>query len=158
VLGWDFYDLDNVIENEEGKTVVEIFEQNGEAYFRKIENERMLKLAENENVIISLGGGTISYKDNLKLLKSAGKIVYLKVKPAIIYKRIRNKIDRPLFRDLVLGENSEQDFLDKIESLMNERSGYYEQADIVINTDENPVGITVDNIVRIIKKMIYEKN
>ena len=40
---------------------------------------------------------------------------------------------------------------------MNERSGYYEQADIVINTDENPVGITVDNIVRIIKKMIYEK-
>lgn len=158
VLGMDFFDLDKVIETEEKQTIVEIFEKKGESYFRKIELKKLQQLCEMKSVVISLGGGTLTESANFDLLKATGKIVYLKVSPLNLYKRLKNKIDRPLFRDLVLGEKSEEDFLEKIKDLLEKRRTYYEKADLIIETDLQPLGKTVDKIAKRISVLFDEKN
>ncbi|GBD90378.1 shikimate kinase [bacterium BMS3Abin04] len=156
VLGWSFFDLDKVIENEFGKTIVEIFTDKGEQEFRNLEKQYISQIASNENVIIALGGGTIANEQNLALIKSTGKLIYLRASPDIIYKRIKNKIDRPLFRDMVLSESNPEDFLVRIKSLLDKREKFYEQADIIIDTGEHPIGRTVDKIAKIVFRFIHE--
>jgi shikimate kinase len=158
VIGWDFYDLDQVIEVEQSKSVVEIFEDSGEDFFRELEAKTLTRLSQLDNVIISLGGGTISSNNNFSIIKNSGKLIYLKVSPDIIYQRIKNKINRPLFRDLVLSENSEDDFLNKINEHLEDRLKYYEKADITINTDQTRIGVTVDKLAQQIRRMINEDN
>ncbi len=159
VLGWEFVDLDNAIEEHENKSVVEIFEKNGEEYFRNLEHDLLLKFSQSDNLVISLGGGTMAYKRNLDILKKNGTIVYLKSSPEMIYKRIKNKIDRPIFRDLVLAENSRpKDFINRITEIMKEREPYYIQADIHINTDITSIGVTVDKLAKLLQRGINEKN
>jgi len=158
VLGWDFYDLDKVIENNESKSIVEIFKDKGEVYFRKTETNTLKQFSQVDNTIVALGGGTVSNQENLDILTSTGLLIYLKTSPDMIYKRIKNKIDRPAFRDLVLNENSEKDFLHKIEKMLGEREPFYSKAALTIDTDKTAIGITVDTIVKKIKKFPYEKN
>jgi len=156
VLGWSFFDLDKVIENEFGKTIVEIFTDKGEQEFRNLEKQYISQIASNENVIIALGGGTIADEQNLALIKSTGKLIYLRASPDIIYKRIKNKIDRPLFRDMVLSDSNPEDFIVRIKSLLDKREKFYEQADIIIDTGEQPIGRTVDKIAKIVFRFIHE--
>lgn len=159
VLGWKFYDLDRVIEELEKTTVVDIFEQKGENYFREIEHTFLQKFSNSKKLILALGGGTIAFERNLKLLSNSGKVVYLKSSPEIIYKRIKNKIDRPIFRDLVLSENSKpEDFIERINKLLKEREPYYLTADICIDTDKTSIGVTVDKLAKILTRVIDEKN
>jgi len=158
VIGFDFYDLDKEIEKEENLSVIEIFEKRGEPYFREIESRILKDLSNGNRVIISLGGGTIINSVNYELMKRTGKIVYLKVSPSNLYKRLKNKIDRPLFRDLVLGENPQEDFIHRIKELLDKRKIYYEKADLTIDTDMSPIGITVDKIAKKIMDLFHEKN
>ncbi|MHB8906727.1 MAG: shikimate kinase [Melioribacteraceae bacterium] len=158
VLGLEFFDLDKVIESEEKQTIVEIFEKKGEEYFRKIEFGILKNLSERSSVVISLGGGTLTSQENFNLLKSTGKIIYLKVSPSNLYKRLKNKIDRPLFRDLVLEGKNEEDFLERIKELLENRRSYYEKADFAIDTDLQPLGRTVDKIAKRISVLINEKD
>jgi len=159
VIGWSFKDLDLEIEKKENKKVVEIFEEKGENYFRQIEYNLLSEYSEHKNLILSLGGGTIIKKNNLELMKRTGKIIYLKSSSEVIYQRIKNKIDRPIFRDLVLSENAKpQDFIDRIKNLQQEREPYYSSADFFIDTDKTRIGVTVDRLVKIIRKHIHEKN
>ena len=157
VLGWEFFDLDKEIEKHEGKSVVEIFEENGEDYFREIETEKLKELSKKDRSILALGGGTIADPENFHIIRESGLIVYLKVSPENIYKRLKNKIDRPLFRDLVLSESTEEEFLDKISSHLNERIKIYELADITINTSQSKIGMTVDLLAKEIEKLRNEK-
>ncbi|MCK5592180.1 MAG: shikimate kinase, partial [Candidatus Pacebacteria bacterium] len=78
VLGWSFYDLDNKIVEDQGRSIVDIFNDDGEEKFREIESETLKKLVKNKNLVIALGGGAIIGKGNLDLLKGTGKIIYLK--------------------------------------------------------------------------------
>jgi len=158
VLGWNFYDLDKEIENKENRSVIQIFENSGEKYFREVETETLQKLSGLSNVIISLGGGTIASEENYKILKDTGKIIYLKVSPENLYHRLKNKIDRPLFRDLTLGQSSEEDFKNKISELLKNRAGYYEKADLIINTDNTKIGLTVDIVAKKIKAVMNEEH
>ncbi|MDA3861986.1 MAG: shikimate kinase [Melioribacteraceae bacterium] len=159
VLGWEFNDLDRVIEDKEGKTVVEIFNTNGEEYFRDLEHNLLSTFSTSKKLILSLGGGTIAFDRNLEILKNSGKIVYLKSSPEMIYKRIKNKIDRPIFRDLVLSENPKpQDFIDRIDKYLTLREPYYLEADIHIDTDQSSIGITVDKLAKLLNRVIHEKN
>jgi len=158
VLGMDFYDLDKEIEEKENATVVEIFEKKGEEYFRSLERQMLQELGAKGNIIVSLGGGTITFQENLDMLRKSGIIVYLKVSPNILYKRLKNKTDRPLFKDLVLGDNKEQDFMTRINTMLDKRKKYYEQASVIITTDNNPIGVTVDVLAKKILRMINESN
>ena len=156
VLGLDFYDLDKVIEQEQGQTIVEIFENHGEKYFREIETDTLKRLSCLSKIVISLGGGTMTNDINMDIIHNSGKTIYLKVSPEILYKRLKNKIDRPLFRDLVLAEKKEEDFIERIKELLGKREEYYNRADLVINTDTTAIGITVDEIVKKIKVLLNE--
>ncbi|QQS37113.1 MAG: shikimate kinase [Ignavibacteriales bacterium] len=150
-LGWNFFDLDRVIEKNEGKKVRDLFEQHGEKYFRDLELDTLNKLTEEEGAVISLGGGTISSEHILTLLKSTGVLIYLKTSPEASYKRLRYKRDRPNLISEREDEPSKDELIGKINNLLESRVRYYEQADYTINTDSFTVGRTVDKIVNLIK-------
>jgi shikimate kinase len=151
-LGWDFYDLDRVIENKTGKKIREIFERDGEDFFRTMETDTLKEISNNNKAIVSLGGGTIVSDDNIKILKSSGKLIYLKMSEEAAYERLKYKRDRPALKNET-GEFSEKDLLKRINELMVTRSSYYEQADFTIDTDKSSVGKTVDKIVNIISRL-----
>lgn len=149
-LGWDFYDLDRVIEQQVGKKIVDIFKDEGEQFFRQKESDVLLELSKMEYVIISLGGGTSSSNNNIEILKQTGKIVYLKASAEALYRRLRFKKDRPMFNDI--NSSNKENLKIKILELLDKRRPFYEQADLIINTDNNPLGLTVDKIARLIEK------
>lgn len=153
VLGWNFYDLDKEIEKNEGKTVVNIFHDNGEAYFREKERETLEKIINGKEVIVALGGGTIANESNLFLMKEAGKIIYLEVSPEVLYHRLKHKVDRPLFRDLVLDEKNKDEFIRRIKKLLEEREKYYKQADLIVNCDSKKLGLTIDDLAKKIRRL-----
>jgi shikimate kinase len=126
-------DLDQYIEKHEKKSISEIFEDKGEIYFRKIENKYLKRiLSENNCEILSLGGGTPCYANNMELLKShQSKSIYLKVDLEELTKRLfENKSKRPLVKDI---QNSDQ-MKDFIRKHLFEREFYYRQAKHMINT------------------------
>jgi shikimate kinase len=151
-LGWDFYDLDKVIEKKAGKKIKEIFEKHGEAYFRTLESETLKELSLGENLVISLGGGTMANESNLRLLKETGKIIYLKVSPESLYQRLRFKRDRPALTGSLPDDPSKKDLMNKINNLMDTRKIFYEKADITIEADHSSIGKTVDIIANLITK------
>jgi len=157
VLGLEFFDLDHEIEEAERLTVVEIFDKYGETYFRESESRILNKLAEKDHIVISLGGGTITKQCNFEMMKNSGKIIYLMVSPRTLYNRLKYKTDRPIFRDLVLGNNSEEEFLTRIKELLEKRRELYERADIIIDTEITPIGKTIDRIAQKIKYVFHEK-
>jgi shikimate kinase len=157
-LGWNFYDLDKVIEDAAGKSVRKIFKENGEDYFREFETETLKKTSELDNYIIALGGGTIANQINFEIIKSTGYLIYLESSPEETYKRLRFKRDRPALLFDGEDEPTKAEFLEKINSLLQKRISYYNQADLKINTDNCQVGRTVDKLSHIIKKEFYGEN
>ena len=152
-LGWDFFDLDKLIENKTGKKIRDIFEQEGEGHFRKIETDTLREISESKNIIISLGGGTIANKENIEIMKNTGKIIYLKVSLDTVYHRLKYKKDRPALTKSDSESLSKEEMTNRINELMDTRAQYYEQADYTIDTDNNSLGKTVDNIVKIISQL-----
>jgi shikimate kinase len=158
-LGWNFYDLDELIEIKSGKSVREIFERDGELAFRNLEKEILMEVSSLEKFIIALGGGTIIEPGNLEIIKSSGLLIYLESSPEETYKRVRFKRDRPalLFEDDI--EPTKEEFLERINSILTKRLIYYNQADYKLNTDNLYVGDTVEKLAAIIKKeLLIEKD
>lgn len=156
-LGWNFFDIDKVIEQNEEKSIRKIFEENGKNYFREIETNTLRTLSLLENHIISLGGGTIASDINFEIIKSSGYLIYLESSPEETYKRLRFKRDRPALLFDGDEEPTESEFIEKINFLLEKRLKYYNQADLTINTDNYQVGKTVDKLTAIIKKEFYGK-
>ncbi|HMN16565.1 MAG: shikimate kinase [Ignavibacteriota bacterium] len=156
-IGWGFYDLDKLIEVETSLSIKEIFKVHGESYFRKLETDVLKKVSLLNEFVISLGGGTIVDQENLKLIKGSGLLVYLESSPEAAYKRLRFKRDRPALLFDGEDEPTEAEFINRIKSLLKNRLQYYNSADIKINTDNIPVGKTVDKLAEIIEKEFYGK-
>jgi len=156
-LGWNFLDLDKVIEDETGKSIRTIFEENGESFFRELETKTLLKLSCLTEHVISLGGGTIVSEKNLEILKSTGFLIYLETSPEEAYKRLRIKRDRPALLFDGDDEPTKEEFMLKINSLLEYRLKFYNRADCKINTDNNYVGKTVDKLVSVISKELNGK-
>lgn len=154
-LGWNFFDLDKVIETDVGKSIRKIFEENGESHFREIETNTLIRLSNLENYIISLGGGTVASEKNLEIIKSSGYLIYLESSPEAAYKRLRFKRDRPALLFDGDEEPIKAEFIEKINLLLKKRIRYYNQANLKINTDNCQVGKTVDILASIIKKEFY---
>ena len=97
--GMMFYDLDWYIESRMRKTVSQIFAERGEEGFRQIEHNMLHEVAEFEDVIISCGGGTPCFFDNMDYLNQQGDVVYLKATPETLYKHLMMaKVERPLLK------------------------------------------------------------
>jgi shikimate kinase len=151
-LGWGFFDLDRAIEKYTNKTVVEIFRDEGENYFREIETRILTELSEYEKVIISLGGGTLSSSNNLDFIKQKGKLIYLKTSPDKIFLRLKHKTDRPLFHTHEGKPISESEMRMKIQELLQLRESFYNKSDVIFLLEDAKVGKTVDELVKIIKR------
>ncbi len=99
-LNIPFYDLDWYIESRMRKTVKQIFDEKGENGFRKIEQSMLHEVAEFENVILSCGGGTPCFFDNMDYMNAQGETVYLKATPDVLYGHLKmGKSVRPLLLD-----------------------------------------------------------
>ena len=99
-LGIAFYDLDWYIESRMRKTVSQIFAEKGEEGFRKIEYNMLHEVAEFEDIIISCGGGTPCFFDNIDYLNQQGETIYLKARPDVLYGHLKMaKVERPLLKD-----------------------------------------------------------
>ncbi len=140
-------DTDKLIERREGRSINEIFADDGEEYFRQLETELLGELAEkNGSRIYSVGGGTPVRTENRGLLKRLGKVVYLRVSPETVYERLKNDSTRPL---LQCG-----DPLGRIRQLMEERREAYEAcADVVIDADKLDMESILKRIVEETEKM-----
>lgn len=96
-LGMPFYDLDWYIESRMRRSVKQIFDQEGEEGFRKTERNMLHEVAEFENVILSCGGGTPCFFDNMSYLNRQGQTIYLKAQPEVLYSHLKmGKVVRPL--------------------------------------------------------------
>ena len=123
-LGIPFYDLDWYIENRRRKTVSEIFAEVGEEGFRQIEHNMLHEVAEFEDVIISCGGGTPCFFDNMEYLNSQGETIYLKATPEVLHKHLRmGKTIRPLLLD-----KSPEEMLLFIREQLQHREPFYLKA------------------------------
>jgi len=145
-LGWNYYDVDQVIEKKLGKKISEIFSGEGEDFFREVERQTFTELSNSDNIIISLGGGAVANQSNLDFFKKNGKIIYLKVSPEVAYERLKFKNDRPLLTGGASGGLSKKDFIGRLQSILSKREKYYDQADYTILTDGISIGKTVDKI------------
>ena len=120
-------DTDILIEHNSKMKISEIFENFSEKYFRDLETKTITELCKNNNQIISLGGGTFERDVNRKILKDCGFTIYLKASAEVLFDRIKNETHRPLLK---------QGFgVDKIKEILNKRICNYEQADIIIDTE-----------------------
>lgn len=123
-------DTDKLVERRQKKSITDIFQEDGEECFRKMETELLKSLdGKLKNHILSVGGGTPVRPENRELLKSLGTVIYLRVKPETVYRRLRNDTTRPLLQC----DNP----LERIEELMENRKEAYENcADIIIDVDD----------------------
>lgn len=126
ITNFDFYDTDYEIEEKEKRKISEIFEQSGEKYFRDLEKQAIIRLADKNQAVISLGGGAFCNSENIEIIKKSGKSVYLKTSPDQILIRLDDEeiAKRPLLKNK---ENFYQ--------LLEKREPFYQQADLIILTD-----------------------
>jgi shikimate kinase len=153
-IDYNFVDIDKEIERTTGKTVNEIFSNLGEEFFRKIERDILKELSEKEKYVISLGGGTVTDPENLKIIKSSGLLIYLKADLEYIFKRLRFKSDRPALRSKEGQWLRDNDLKVKIGELFRAREPIYKLADLTFETDKTSIGKTVDAIVKKIKPLM----
>ncbi|HRP33373.1 MAG TPA: shikimate kinase [Agriterribacter sp.] len=126
-----FFDLDTEIEKHTGLTIPQIFEQHGETYFRQQEQEQLLSFANKDQFILSTGGGTPCFYNNMQWMKENGLTIYLDTPVAILKERlIQEKWHRPLVRNL-----NEQDIETFIINSLKKRQEYYLQSHIILSTD-----------------------
>ena len=130
-LKMGFVDLDLLIEQGEGESITEIFSKIGEKEFRILEREYLKNIIKNKNTIISLGGGTPCYLDNMKLIKSSGYTVYLKVPAFILQQRLEKEVEN---RPMLFGMNPPE-MLEFIQQHIGEREQYYLQSDMIYAGD-----------------------
>ena len=147
-LGWNFADLDKMIEDTEGNTIAEIFKCSGETFFRLAERKALKRATEiTGNTIVATGGGTPCFHDNLEIMKRTGKIVYLKLNPGRLAHRLKHsKTERPLLdgpADMI------EDIITKI---LEMRKDIYAQADYILEDDD----ANADELVKLAEKLNQE--
>lgn len=136
-----FIDTDSMIENQENKTIQEIFDIYGEAYFRELENNIIKEISKTNNKIISIGGGAFQNLDNILNLKQNGFIFYLKASPKNLFERIKNSNNRPLLN----ADNP----LNILEKLLIQREPNYLKADFIINTELKTLNEITEEIIKV---------
>lgn len=125
ILGVKFVDTDELIEEEQGVAIKAIFATHGEDYFRDLEYEMCKEVAEMNGVVVSTGGGAMTFKRNVDAIKEGSKVVFLDASFDVICDRIGDSTTRPLFQDK-----------EKAKKLYDERKDkYLSAADYVINGD-----------------------
>lgn len=126
-LGLNFFDLDDLIEQESKLSIRAYFDTYGEIKFRELENKILKKTFLLENVLISTGGGTPCFFDNIQEINQKGISVYLKADISLIMSRLKGETNQ---RPLIKGK-SDDDLRNYLSDLLSERKKIYEKAHII---------------------------
>lgn len=145
LIGKKYVSLDERIIKADGRPIKDIFSQEGEPYFRKIEKEIVKQVSREKGLVIDTGGGVVLDEENMEELRSSGVVVCLWAKPETIYERTSRYGHRPLL--------NVDNPMEKIKELLEYRRPFYEKADIHIDTDE----LNVAKIADLIQRRVYEQ-
>ena len=99
MLSWEVTDTDERIVDLEGRPIPEIFETEGEAYFRTREREVISSLSKEAHLIVSCGGGAATFPENVKSMKEGGRVVLLTASPETVLSRVKEDENRPLLKN-----------------------------------------------------------
>lgn len=143
-INFKLIDLDKEISRRNKLTIPEIFEKKGEIYFRKLERETLEEiLATEENLILSLGGGTPVYYNNMEIINNNSKSIFLKASIGTLTERLsKQKEKRPIIANI-----SDENLPEFIAKHLFERNEYYNKAMISVNTDSREPEDIVNEII-----------
>jgi|SRR5690606_149295 len=148
-LGFSFYDLDDLVVQQEKKSIPEIFYESGEGYFRQAETRALEKQLEtDEAMVLATGGGAPCFNDNMERINQKAVSVFLDVPMQQIIQRLTNSevALRPLFQGLDAGEISA-----KLTDLYTARVGYYEQAKIKLSGEDISTELLMSELITLFK-------
>jgi shikimate kinase len=145
-IGMPFYDLDWYIESRMRKKISQIFAERGEEGFRKIECNMLHEVAEFEDVVISCGGGTPCFFDNIDYLNQQAQVVYLRCEPEVLHKHLlMGKGDRPLLKG-----KTPDELITFIRQQLESREPYYNKArytlDVSLMDNTEKIKITIEKL------------
>jgi shikimate kinase len=139
-----FFDLDEVVSSREERSVTEIFTGSGEEYFRIKEKEILEELIDScPSFVLSCGGGTPCFFNNIETMKKYGVVVWLNTHVEVLLQRLmKEKAKRPLLKNIA-DENMKTYIIRKL----NERRMYYEQADVILDNENSiPINTFIQTI------------
>jgi shikimate kinase len=132
--GLHFFDIDDIVENEQEKTIAEIFAEKGEDHFRNLETDALRTFGNQQNVIVATGGGTPCFNDNITWMNENGTCIYLQSSPEKIFQRLISETEkRPLIKHL-----QNEELLFYIKEKIKERESFYNRAEIILPVDDLP--------------------
>ncbi len=137
-LGWRFVDTDAAVVEREGRTIPELFEEKGEAYFREAETSVLAGVLAGSRQVVSTGGGAALRQENREAMLGGGFVVALTAPPEVLLARLRGDANRPL----LAGDKEE-----RVHRLLAERKNAYDFAHLVIDTSRSNVRETVESII-----------
>ncbi|HZJ76427.1 MAG TPA: chorismate mutase [Oscillospiraceae bacterium] len=141
LLEMDYIDTDEIIIENSGISIDEIFDTYGENEFRKLESKAIGDLQDIKNTVISCGGGVVLNPENIDLLKSNGRIIWLRVSPGTAYERLSDDDSRPLLKNNFT--------IEKLSEILKDRLSLYKNAgDIIIDTDKKNVQEIAKEIIK----------
>ena len=143
-LGYGFLDLDSLIQKRSGKTINQIFSDQGEEVFRDLEAKALKEASSLDMRVVATGGGTILRPVNVELMKATGKIIFLEASTEVLWSRVKENKDRPLLRG-----NEPRETLLKIYAY---RHPLYEgSCQFKVNTDGKTAGSVAEDIFETLK-------
>jgi shikimate kinase len=129
-LHYSFFDLDTYIQDMTGKTIADIFIEKGETAFRKLERKALKEIIKTDNIVVSCGGGTPCFFDNISMMNKKGLTVYMKYPIGKLKSRLLpNMGKRPLLKNI----DSPEDLESFIRKKLEEREIFYLEAKLVLN-------------------------
>ncbi len=148
-LGYQFLDLDEEIERQAGKPVQDIFAQQGEAAFRRLEARLLRETHSQEDIVVSLGGGALTIEDNLVFAKSAGCVIYLRVEmDELMARLLRSSSERPLLRGAGGEKLDAPELRRKVEAMLALRDPFYTRAHLIVQIGGGSVEETTQSVLQ----------
>ncbi len=145
-----FYDLDRYIEGRYRRTILQMFAESGEEEFREIERNILHEVAEFENVIISCGGGTPCFFDNMEYMNRQARTVYLKSSPDVLFQHLKmRKVERPL-----LEGKTEEEMKQYIIDSLAAREPFYSRAQYTLDIGLLETRDKIKNSVRLLHELL----
>ena len=137
-----FVDSDQLIEEQEGKSIRELFETIGEDAFRSLEAQVVRSLNVHDPMVIAVGGGLPVYHNNMEFLNGNGLTIYLNHEPEVLVERlVADRFHRPLVSNL-----SKVDLLKFVQQSIQERDTFYKKAKITLSTDKQHIPFILQSI------------
>lgn len=140
-----YADLDTLIEQNYKMTIPGIFSRFDETVFRRLESKVLREYVKNDNFVLSCGGGTPCFNDNMEFIKKSGISIYIKLSPKALADRLLNsKTKRPLIQNI-----DPDKLVPKIEEMLSHREKFYSQSDIVIEG----LNLKISDVIERIQKL-----